>query len=124
VLLYQLLTLTIPFDGLGGQAGLPQFFDPDNRPSPPSEFAAHARYVPRKMRRQLDEVVLKGMALDPGQRYATSSAWLDALKAVHLQLELRETNGDPPVGYWDQIRDWVAGRLKGRRSVTSESSDG
>ncbi|REJ90708.1 MAG: hypothetical protein DWQ35_16030 [Planctomycetota bacterium] len=122
VLLYQLLTLKTPFEGLGGQAGLPRYFDPDNVVVPPSEIAVHERFVPRRLRRQLDDVVQKGLALDPGQRFLTSGAWLDALRAVHRQLEDRDSGSHRRQGYWEQFCDWLAQRFVGTHQLPPEDT--
>lgn len=122
VLLYQMLTLKVPYDGLGGQAGLPRFFDARNVPVPPSELAVHPRHLPVKLRRRVDNVVLQGLALDPSQRFQTSGAWLDALRAVHLQLELRESESESTSSYWSQFCDWIAESISRRHKVASNSN--
>jgi len=69
LILYQLLTLHVPYDGLGGRAGTPELFDDEIRCVPPSECPRHPRFLARSLWRQIDELVLNGLALDPGQRY-------------------------------------------------------
>lgn len=123
LLLYRLLTMDVAYDGLGGQAGRPQFFDPDNRPIAPSESLVHPRFLPRRLRNQLDDVVLTGLALDPGQRYGTSNAWLDALKAVHLQLELRDASGETRSGLWQRFRHWLTSRRPERQTARNQPTN-
>ena len=109
VILYQLLTLKVPYEGLGGRAGTPEHFDKDNLAVPPSACPRHTRFLPRALWRQIDEVVLQGLAFDPGQRFATSTQWLDALESVFLQLQLRESNIEQTSGLWQRLCNWFAG---------------
>ena len=112
LILYQLLTLKVPFDGLGGRAGVPEFFDAENRCLPPSSSPRHTRFLPRKLWRQIDEVLLKSLAFDPGQRFSTTNEWLNAIESVFLQLQLRESNREQRSGLWDRLCDWLAGSRK------------
>ena len=79
VVLYELLTLEIPFDGVGGQAGLPE-----NRAAfsgkyrPPSELIPDAHLLPGGATRALDEFLRRGLALDPKERFSNKSDWLNA----------------------------------------------
>jgi len=89
VVLYELLTLEIPFDGAGGQAGLPE-----NRAAfsgkyrPPSELLPDAHLLPGGVTRALDEFLRRGLALDPKERFSNKSDWLNA--ADQLLSDFRE----------------------------------
>jgi serine/threonine protein kinase len=90
VIAYELLTRQIPYDGLGGRAGRDDlaaaFAD---KLVPPSRLAAHPGGLPRSAWQRLDRVLLRALALDPGQRFATRQACLDELDAVDALLKLR-----------------------------------
>lgn len=107
VVLSQLLTGVVPFNGLGGQAGLKRFRRHfDSAPIPPSQISTVMGRLPKPLARELDRVVLRGLQLDPKARYPTTSAWLDAIETVFLKLKLRRMQSDPSC--WRRIVDWLA----------------
>lgn len=102
VLLYELLTLRLPYRGLGGKAGRPEYSaGPPVSCDPPSEFLSDPGQVPIHIRKELDRVVLRGLTLDPRGRFSTSSEWLASLDALWLALKLPNTavlHSPDPVG--------------------------
>jgi len=73
ILLYELLTGTVPFQGDSPVAVALQHLS--TAPRPPSEL--NPAVDP-----QLDQVVLKALAKDPNDRYTTADRFIDALEAV------------------------------------------
>ncbi len=107
VILYQLLTGVVPFNGLGGQAGLKRFRRHfDGEPIPPIQISTVMGCLPKPLARELDRVVLRGLQVDPEARYPTTSAWLDAIETMYLKLKLRQINRDP--SRWHCVIDWLA----------------
>lgn len=89
VLSYQLLTGKVPYGGLGGKAGRPAFASKTmGALVPPSEVFTGIRDLPRSLRKSLDRVVMRGLALDPGERYPQRHAWLEDLYQVSTQFRL------------------------------------
>jgi len=79
VVFYEMLTLEIPFEGAGGQAGVPNLAEAyADSFAPPSSRIADAGRLPRRSVALLDDVVRKSLALHPDGRFATRSEWLDA----------------------------------------------
>jgi serine/threonine protein kinase len=96
VLFYELLTLQVPYDSLGGKAGLPGFFDRmKDSLVPPSQASEACRNLPRSLRDGIDRVVKRGLALDPAERYPDRHAWLDDLFEVYASF--RQSRELPPV---------------------------
>lgn len=82
---YELLTLSVPYDGLGGQAGLPGLSGQvENTYSPPSALIANPKRLPQKAIRLLDECIGRGLKLHPDERFGTSREWLAAWDSLHL----------------------------------------
>jgi hypothetical protein len=90
VIAYELLTRQVPYDGVGGRAGrgdLAAAFA--GKLIPPSRLAANPEGLPREAWQRLDRVIVRALALDPGQRFATRKACLDELDAIDAFLKLR-----------------------------------
>jgi len=69
VILYQMLTGELPYEGLGGRV----IEDPN---PPPLELPSQKN---SQVWSALDRVIAQGLALDRNDRFETTSAWLDAL---------------------------------------------
>jgi serine/threonine protein kinase len=88
VVAYEMLTLVIPFDGAGGQAGVPELMTSFAEAfAPPSQLISQPLRVPAVARLQLDELLRVSLALHPDARYATGSDWLAAWDRVHWELQ-------------------------------------
>jgi serine/threonine protein kinase len=89
VVLFELLTLQLPYGGLGGKAGRPEF---SSRAAdslvPPSEASQTCAALPRSLREFLDRIVMRGLALNPDDRYPDRHAWLDEIYQVSARLRL------------------------------------
>lgn len=89
VLLYELLTQQLPYGGLGGKAGRPEFCGKAaDALSPPSHSSALCKNLPQSLRDGIDRVTLRGLALDPAQRYPDRHPWLDDLFEVSARFRL------------------------------------
>ena len=85
---YELLTLAIPYEGLGGQAGTPQLVaKTTDSYLPPSGLIANRDRLPRSALSCLDDCLGKGLSLHPDERFATSSEWLSAWDTLHSSLQ-------------------------------------
>ncbi|MBX9681652.1 MAG: protein kinase [Gemmataceae bacterium] len=79
VVLFEMLTLEIPFEGAGGQAGLPENAGefPGTCETLSSKIGDPSRF-PRDAVRSLDAFLQDSLALDRNKRFASRSEWLDA----------------------------------------------
>ena len=76
VLLFELLTTELPYDGIGGKAGRPEHISKaGNTLVPPSHLSESCRNLPRSLRCKLDDIVLRGLSFDPDVRFANHTAW-------------------------------------------------
>ena len=96
VMLYELLTLQLPYGGLGGKAGRPEFV---TRAAAtlvtPSQISSCCKQLPRSLRDRLDALVLRGLALNPEDRYPEHDSWLN--KWEELKALFRITPELPPI---------------------------
>jgi len=77
VLLFELLTLQLPYGGLGGKAGRPEFITrAADTLVAPSQVSSSCQKLPRSLRDRLDALVLRGLALKPHDRYTDYNSWL------------------------------------------------
>lgn len=89
---YELLTLEIPFDGAGGQAGTPSAVAQlSSTYVPPSTLISQrqTRLTSRAME-LLDEQFRIGLTLHPDGRFATRREWLAAWDALNFELKKGE----------------------------------
>jgi serine/threonine protein kinase len=89
VLFYELLTQQLPYAGLGGKAGRPEFIGQAPQSlRPPSEFSKACGNLPRSLRQRLDVLIARGLALQPEKRFPDRGAWLDELFEVFARFRL------------------------------------
>jgi serine/threonine protein kinase len=89
VLLYELVTQQLPYGGIGGKAGRPEYLDRARGSlRPPSEISPSCRDLPRSLRDAVDRVALRGLALRPEDRYPDRHAWLNDLFAAYASFRL------------------------------------
>ncbi|WP_437191132.1 serine/threonine protein kinase [Planctomicrobium sp. SH527] len=80
VIFYELLTQQLPYGGLGGKAGRPEYLSgTENSLIPPSQISKTCAGLPRSLTEPLDHIITKGLALDPANRYPGRQEWLDDL---------------------------------------------
>ena len=91
VVAYEMLTMQIPFDGLGGRAGLPNLIDQAAKSyRPPSDFIQAADRLPRETIERLDGYFRDGLALHPDQRFGTRADYLSAWDGLQDSLKKGE----------------------------------
>ena len=86
VVAYELLTMKIPYDGLGGQADLPPFrAHCENALQAPSGLLHRnqEKRLPRQSIEKIDAYFSTALALEPENRFATTSDWLRATDELH-----------------------------------------
>lgn len=88
VVLYELLTGKIPYEGYGGKvAMLPDSVTSGLRLVPASEISPDRNRVAKPFWKHVDELLNQSLAIDPDHRFDTSGAWLDAwstcMSAMH-----------------------------------------
>lgn len=96
---YQLFTGDLPYEGLGGKAGLPQFIEEfRSKLGRPSEKTQDPSRMSREVWRAIDSVLMKGVALDAEERYPGRDEWLGAIDEIYALLRLR-----PKLGFLDRL---------------------
>ncbi len=84
---YELFTLAVPYEGLGGQAGTPDWADlAAEAYIPPSRLIPSRQRLPVQALRLLDACLGTGLQPHPDQRFATSTEWLATWDALHHRL--------------------------------------
>lgn len=88
VILYQMLTQQIPFEGLGGKVGHPELRSEfDGEIESPSRLTDPDRRLPGDVRREIDSVLRTMLRLDPNDRFPNSGAWTDALDHLSRRID-------------------------------------
>ena len=89
---YVLLTGEVPYDGLGGRVALAnRNSDSSITLMPPSQRLCHPAPLPARLRGQLDEVLLRGLATSANDRFETTRTWIDALAGLRRRLAAEST---------------------------------
>ena len=93
ILLYELLTLELPYQGLGGKAGMDEYYAASLGKSyvAPSRLSWDRRRLSRSVWSQIDRIVRRGLSLSADGRYANARDWLEDIDRVHV--ELRQSPG-------------------------------
>ena len=88
-ILYELLTLERPYRGLGGKAGLDEHYRRSMEKTfvPPSHRSWDRDRLPRRIWKQLDRLVHRGLQLGADDRFPNARDWLDAIELVQLELQ-------------------------------------
>ena len=111
VVFYELLTLQLPYDQLGGQAGRPEYAEAmSDKLIPPSQLSPDRGRLPAPLWQAIDRLAANGLSFDPDGRYATGSLWLDE---VHRALALVQPRSDlsPVNRRLTRVVAWLAERL-------------
>ncbi|TWU62646.1 Serine/threonine-protein kinase PknB [Crateriforma conspicua] len=111
VVLYEILTDKIPYDGYGGKIGtLPDPVKSGSRLIPPSEISPEREKIPMRIWRPIDDLIAQSLAVDSDERFATSCEWLDAWNSAMTEIRRTEKPGSRK-GLGSQVIDWIQRRL-------------
>lgn len=81
---YESLTQQVPYDGLGGRAGLSEFkSQSDSLYVPPSQLSRESKTLDTRALRAIDALHAKALQLNPDDRFATGQEWLTAWQTAH-----------------------------------------
>lgn len=111
VLLYELLTGTLPYEGLGGKAGRSEYAElAQDGLKMPSELRHDCRRLPRTLREGVDRLCQTGLSLNPDDRYPGPHDWLNDLFAVSAQFRMVPASPrtvdwlTKVIGWWNRPR--------------------
>jgi serine/threonine protein kinase len=94
VVAFELLTGKLPYEGLGGRIGHPEFRPAGNvNCERPSEHLVRPTNLPRAFLQRLDRVVLEGLRLDRQNRYPSPSAFRTAWGELAKSLDAAKSPG-------------------------------
>lgn len=111
VLGYELLTLDIPYDGVGGRADLPNLRDAfAGKYRPPSARMPDRGRIPLAAVAALDQFFARCLALDPDERFDNRTACLAAVDGL-----AHEFRPGSRLGSFGQVFLTLLDRVRGRR---------
>lgn len=85
---YELLTLQIPYDGLGGRAGLTSNQTKrDSMYVPPSTISPEATLLDQTIWQAIDETLGRALQLDPQRRFVNGQEWLAAWDSLNDRIQ-------------------------------------
>lgn len=110
MLLFELLTGVLPYEGLGGRVARDEHVDARLIGlKPPSELNRNVSRLPRSLRDGVDRLCRTGLALDPRDRYPSHSDWINDLFQVMAQFRMAPES-PMPVKWLTWVIDWLAKR--------------
>lgn len=112
VVLYEMLTDKIPYDGHGGKIGLlSDSLKSGSRLVPASEISPERDKISKRVWRPIDELLRRSLAIDAKSRFETPSRWLDAWSAgVDVLRQVKQHPQSPNLAV--RLLDWVESRLR------------
>lgn len=107
VIAYQLLTRQLPYDGMGGKAGMTEFAEAfANKLVPPSRLASHREHMRDEFWHAIDRIVLRGLALKAADRFANKTEWLSEIEALNATMKLRPKISSAKT-FFLRVVDWL-----------------
>lgn len=104
LILYEMLTLVVPFEGFGGAAGWPHHRDEMATSLVlPSALNKQFNQIPQEAGRRIDELVVRGLCFTPSGRFKTSAEWTSALDQIWNDLNQAQADG----GLNDLVSRWI-----------------
>jgi serine/threonine protein kinase len=86
---YEMLTNIMPYDPIGGGAGVAVAGRvPDNSLTPPSRLAPRSSKTPRRLWRKIDKIALRGLDFFPDGRFQTTTDWRKTLDRLHCMMQM------------------------------------
>jgi serine/threonine protein kinase len=113
VVLFELLTLSIPYEGLGGRVAVTPGGEGIDL-IVPSRLSRDATQLPARLWAPLDRLVARMLARDAGERFASDAELLSAFEELDLVLRGSEDRALAPRGVWSLFADLL--RLPRRRA--------
>lgn len=107
---YELLTLELPFDGVGGQAGQQQYRASfEGKLVPPSQLSPDRERLPPGVWPTIDGLITQGLAFNPCDRFGAPRDWLKQFDTIDAELR-RGTHLGPINGVFVRWFDWLLRR--------------
>tara|TARA_R110002049_G_scaffold309101_2_gene516917 strand:- start:44419 stop:45381 length:963 start_codon:yes stop_codon:yes gene_type:complete len=106
VILYEMLTSVIPYEGHGGKvATLPSSALSGLQLTPVSKISPERERLSKRIWHPIDQLLARSLAIDPDDRFETSSEWLDAWTSV--MHELHRTKQRSTERHWfSRLLNW------------------
>jgi serine/threonine protein kinase len=104
VVLFELLTLAIPYEGMGGRVDVTPGGEGIDL-IPPSRLSRDPAQLPTRLWAPLDRLVARMLARDAGERFASGADLLSAFEQLDLLLRGAEDRALAPRGVWSLFAD-------------------
>lgn len=115
VILFELLTLALPYANLGGKVGRVEFRSATTPPlESPSQLIADPGGLPIRIGQEMDHVVCRGLALNADDRFPTNSEWLNAIEEFFQLMKAPSSATDREPDVLGRVVNWFGRKLGGQ----------
>lgn len=112
---YELLTLQVPYDGLGGRAGSAQYrSESDSLYVPPSSISREASRLDLSIWQGIDTLLGRALQLEPQNRFTGGPEWLAAWDSLNDLIQ-RPQQQSPLDRLFLRVVDWFDQRANRQR---------
>ena len=112
---YELLTLQVPYDGLGGRAGsAPHRAESDSMYVPPSTISREASRLDRTIWQAIDGLLQRALQVEPQHRFDGGPEWLAAWDSLNDLIQRPQQHG-PVDQLFLRVVDWFDRRQQRRK---------
>jgi serine/threonine protein kinase len=109
VVLFEMLTGKLPYEGYGGKAGTPGFESIERAYQPPSKLMIGGETIPRGIMGQIDQIVTKALKLKPEERFETTKQFAHALDHVWQELKSKADHQTKHLSMSQTVLRWIRG---------------
>lgn len=114
VILFRMLTLQLPYEGLGGTVGYPEYrAEFDGGVESAGERLERKDELPDQLKRDIDCLLGTMLRIDPAERYPNSRAWTDAIDRVTRRIDDLADPPDMKPTVLDRAANWFLSRFAG-----------
>ena len=108
VVLFQMLTGKLPYEGFGGKAGATVYRSEfDGSLEQPSELSPELMLLPAAIRDAINQLLAQALGLEPEGRFASTRQFADRIDSIWIQLQnAKQLRAAPQKSWFEKLLNW------------------